>query len=853
MKLRQSVLIAVAFFGCQGEGDLPDYYSGGQAPAFSGISQEMERGNTGGDIISMTGKHFGEDPAAITVVFGSQNAEILSATDGLLTVRVPQGPIQGGAVNVTIGTTSGQKTVSGAYTYEVGALLQDQAGYILVSDQWRSCLGGVGLGSAGVGCDQIAYTGYTGLEGRAAFLDINFPNVHSMYVGWAGGSDMSWDRWSVQAPGQMPNSFDIENTFKDLKSSQVKGFRLTNDAWDDEDLIEDTHWCADLTHLEKYRYGGELDGDNYTPPFEITGAGSPVDSSLGTSLLENSPAEDGTCLEADGRRLYDRRQMNFCETHEADMVHTQDFQADWPLGETFFGRLANNGSGDPEMDSTKSSKITVDVPGLGLHQSVRLPPPLTIAGVQGFDDPGIGNADFWGLMALKTCDDSDESGGFDLDDAAATFEWRPFLGELTDGGVVRASRTYVRFTLNVLDIGWFGGVGTSIRATITVDDMNDYDEDTELSRVTIPASVLYQFPKINEQWGTESTVGLSSRMNWGSPLETGYGYLVVTADRVTEYTLYTSELDGDVVFAYASGDFGFLGWDNPLIDPDGCSDCLDNDGDGWSDGKDPDCRLGRDEDNSTFGEATCNDGIDNDADGDVDSADSDCSKGSDPESAECGDDIDNDEDGWTDADDPGCNVGDGVFEDSVPLGEYSCNDLEDNDGDGWTDGADPACENATDSEDDGFVDGIECNDGIDNDGNGDVDAEDTHCANNGAAEELEQPEMSVECIDGVDNDGDGYTDSKDPDCEFRPFGFERKMSRDPAVLAGIDECYDGIDNDSDGDVDADDPGCWDADGTPNGFIDDESLAAFEGGDGSDTGSIPEDTGDGSETSEDSGL
>lgn len=852
MNLRQSVLIAVALSACQGEGDLSDYYEGGKAPGFSGISQEIEQGNTGGDIISISGNGFGEDLNAVTVVFGSQNAEILEATDGELTIRVPQGPVQGGPVDVTVGTVAGQKTVAGAYTYEVGALLQDQAGYILVSDQWQSCLGGVGRGSAGVGCDQIAYTGYTGLEGRAAFLDIKFPNVHSMYVGWSGGSDMSWDRWSVQTPGQMPNSFDIENTFEDLKSSQVKGFRLTNDAWDDADLDE-THWCADLTHLEKYRYGGELDGENYTAPFELSGAGSPVSTDLGTSLLVNSPDDDGNCLEADGRRLYDRRQMNFCETHEADMVHTQAFQADWPLGESFFGRLDPSSNGDVSMDDSKSSNITVDVPGLGLNQSVRVPPPLRISGVQGFDDPGIGDDSLWGLMALDTCSDSDESGEFSLDDAAATFEWRPFTGDLSDGGVIRAARTYVRFTLNVLDIGWFGGVGTSIRATITVDDMNEYDEETNRSRVTIPASVLYQFPKIASEWGAESSVGLSTRMNWGSPLETKYGYLVVTADRVTEYTLYTEEHEGDVVFAYASGDFGFLDWDNPLIDPDGCSDCLDNDGDGWSDGKDPDCRTGRVEENATFGTYTCNDGIDNDGDGEIDVADTDCLQGSDPESPECGDDIDNDEDGWTDNDDPDCSEGAGVLEDDGTFGTYTCNDGEDNDGDGWVDSMDPACSSATHAEDDGFVDGIECNDGIDNDGNGDIDSEDTHCANNGPTEELEQPVMAVECIDGADNDEDGYIDSKDPDCEFRPFGFERKMSRDPAEVAGIDQCYDGLDNDSDGAVDADDPGCWDSDGTPNGFINDESLATFDGGDGTDTGSVPEDTGDFPGTSGDSGL
>jgi hypothetical protein len=79
------------------------------------------------------------------------------------------------------------------------------------------------------------------------------------------------------------------------------------------------------------------------------------------------------------------------------------------------------------------------------------------------------------------------------------------------------------------------------------------------------------------------------------------------------------------------------------------------------------------------------------------------------------------------------------------------------------------------------------------------------------------------------------------------------MSRDPAEVAGIDQCYDGLDNDSDGAVDADDPGCWDSDGTPNGFINDESLATFDGGDGTDTGSVPEDTGDFPGTSGDSGL
>jgi hypothetical protein len=843
MNTRNSLILAIALVGCDAAGDLPAYYQGGQAPQPQGLSVDSEKGNTGGQVVSIDGRNLGEDAAAITVVFGSQNAEILSAAGDELVVRVPQGPIQGGIVDVTVGTVGGQATVPGGYDYDIGEILDDQSGYILISDQWQSCLGGVGRGSAGVGCNQISYTGFTGLEGRAAFMDIKFPNVHSMYVGWAGGSDISWDQWSVQTPGQMPNSFDIENSFEDLKSAEVKGFRLTNEAWDNEDIIEDTHWCTDLKHMESYRYFGELSGDDYSPPFEVSGGSSPVAADLGTSLLVDSPAEDGTCLEAQGHRLYDRRQMNFCETHEADTPSTQDFVADWPLGRTFFVGLDENSSGVMELDETAVSNVTVDVPGLAINQSVKLPPPFTVTGTQGFNDTGVGG-DFslWGLMDLETCGDSDESGEFNLDDAVATFEWRPFNGDLSEGGYIRAARTYVKFTLNVLDIGWFGGVGSSIRATITVADDNNYDPETNRSNVEIPASVLYQFPNIDNEWGTESAVGLSSSFNWGDPLDTKFGYLVVTADRVTEYTIYTPELDGDVVFAYASGDFGFLGWENPLLEPDDCGDCSDNDGDGWTDSKDPDCRSGDYEDNASYGQYTCNDGVDNDADGDVDAADSDCEDGRDPESPECGDDIDNDGDGWTDGDDPDCTEGDGLFENNNTMGAYSCNDAVDNDGDGWTDSMDPVCGSATDDESDGFVDGVECNDGIDNDGNGDIDADDTFCVNEGPDGAIEAPVMDAECIDGVDNDEDGYVDGLDPDCEFRPYGFERKVSRDPEAVDGIDQCYDGLDNDGDGAVDAEDPGCWDSDGTPNGFIDDESLALFDGGEDEDTGDIAEDTG-----------
>lgn len=56
-----------------------------------------------------------------------------------------------------------------------------------------------------------------------------------------------------------------------------------------------------------------------------------------------------------------------------------------------------------------------------------------------------------------------------------------------------------------------------------------------------------------------------------------------------------------------------------------CTDNLDNDNDGWTDSKDPDCMAGDRE--VGFGSGDCNDGIDNDNDGFIDAADGDCADG----------------------------------------------------------------------------------------------------------------------------------------------------------------------------------------------------------------------------------
>jgi hypothetical protein len=56
-----------------------------------------------------------------------------------------------------------------------------------------------------------------------------------------------------------------------------------------------------------------------------------------------------------------------------------------------------------------------------------------------------------------------------------------------------------------------------------------------------------------------------------------------------------------------------------------CEDGLDNDGDGWTDGDDPDCLEGTRE--IEYSWTACNDGRDNDGDGLVDSDDGDCRDG----------------------------------------------------------------------------------------------------------------------------------------------------------------------------------------------------------------------------------
>ena len=137
-----SILAALLLSACTVGDGLNEYYSDAHgAPNADGISQTSEVGNVGGDVVTISGKNFGGDTKAITVVFGSLNAEVISVSEESLTVRVPQGPVQGGQVEVRIGTRGGRDLTVDWWVHLRRGLRcsLNQAGYVLVQNAWESC------------------------------------------------------------------------------------------------------------------------------------------------------------------------------------------------------------------------------------------------------------------------------------------------------------------------------------------------------------------------------------------------------------------------------------------------------------------------------------------------------------------------------------------------------------------------------------------------------------------------------------------------------------------------------------------------------------------------------------------
>ncbi|MFH1463431.1 MAG: IPT/TIG domain-containing protein [Pseudomonadota bacterium] len=786
MRIHGFVILALAASGCAFmDGNLEPYYADGEGPSISGLDVTSESGNIGGGSTTISGSAFGSDVNKIVVLFGDKNAEITALSDSSITVTVPPGPVSAGKVAISVATEAGYDVFGdddseSGYIYDRGptydddpmgeTLYDDENAYVVLQNyrdsQWAS------------------WVGLTGVGAFAEFLEFAYPRYHTQDIGVAMALDQApSDAWVVQVPGQVNYIMGLEEL-----RHEVDDFVIWNHENDG-----------------KFDY---------------------VDAE---SLDSARPADENTLV-------YERNQLHVCEEPWKDSRDKGRYSSEWPITYDFFDEDTSEGSdGLAHVTLDFSGDYGVVFADGSSTTDLELPPPMIVRGTEGFKG---GTADgAWtltnqGVGLFDACfdDDDDDDSDTTLDDVALRWEWEPLPAEFDDyvaaaagAGNLLDVQSYVRINLTQLSIGWIGGESYPIRATLVVPDDNNYDPETGRSSAEMPVDVFYQFPTADVFIGGSGPMGAS----YDDPTDPRWGYTFVSVDRITEYRLQTSPkkgvgLQGDLVLAYATGDFGLFSYEHPL-DGDRCGDCVDNDGDGWVDDDDPDCEedyrtdgSDADEDGLTDGMFTCNDGIDNDDDKLVDSEDDNCEAGDDEES-NCHDGIDNDGDGWEDELDGECING----EPEIGLDTWSCSDGLDNDADGWIDVDDPDCTDGA-AEELGF--GVTaCNDGLDNDGHGDVDALDPYCFYNrsGAFADDEQPPMTADCANGSDDDGDGYIDGNDPDCETGSYYQESRTSWTDDIYELIPICYNGTDDDGDTFIDADDPGCVGVGSLPDGFVQSE--------------------------------
>ena len=871
---RSTLTLLLLLSACQFGDGFQDYYGGGPAPEISGLSATSQEGNIGGATVVITGSNFGGDPDAITVVFGSGNARILRVEGSEIEVEVPDGPIEGGAVDVVVATPSGQTRLEDAYVYDLDSMFgqegfyDDEIAYVAITNDYLSCFGGVGHPSGD--CSNWAISGMTGLDGQAEVMDFTYPRAHAPYTGYRNGfggvTDVSWEQWTVEAPPYDVNTLDLDDLYADLRV-EIQNFKVRNVDVTEALSEDERKVCQDMRPFAEIYTEGFTDG------------------------LMNSELDD--CSVSYGRE-YDYGEVDYCQIPDYELARSYRYQPDWAVPDNFFQGV--NGAG--RLSDDEVPRIEVSIPEIGVDGAiVTLPEPAVFYGTEGFpygtwdgywesvyDEETLTSLSLlFGLGA--TCPDSDGDGVTEAEDVAAVWEWQPvdwdsLLADKPMGDSVVDFRSYVRVSISSFQDGWLGLSGNPVRATITVPDAYNVDPETGRSRLELPAGVLYQFPSAMQDKGSYFLFdGLTQlaetgwyTWQWGDPARPNYGMMFATLERVTEYKIRT-ESGGSLILAYTTGDLGYTAYAthntgevsfndqgkpryyydtsfvNGPVDGTDCSNCVDGDGDGWTDIEDPDCIYGDTE--SGYGDTTCNDGIDNDGDGLVDAEDDNCATALDDET-NCSDGEDNDEDGWVDADDPDCADG-GVGESGY--GDSSCNDGTDDDGDGWVDAEDPdclaagdtesgydaeaSCNDGVDDDGDGWVDaedpdcetagdteqgyaGYLCNDGEDNDGHGDPDALDYTCLVEGATHVREEPIMRGTCANGTDDDGDGYIDANDPDCERD--GEEVDASWAPGSEVVVPACYDGEDNDNDGLIDSDDPDCTNDAGEADGWVNDESGA-----------------------------
>lgn len=185
-----------------------------------------------------------------------------------------------------------------------------------------------------------------------------------------------------------------------------------------------------------------------------------------------------------------------------------------------------------------------------------------------------------------------------------------------------------------------------------------------------------------------------------------------------------------------------------------CADGIDND---WDSGPTSPINLRDCADSGCYGSTVCQyeptwlcqDNGDNDGDGLTDCKDPDCSNQCAEREYYCFDGKDNDNNGLTDALDPTCSF----F--IVEANGMGCTDYADNDNNGFIDCADQTCKTTPACGESGFS----CYNGVDDDGDGIKDCSDIKCVNAGACGPTE-----TLCADRRDNDADGRYDCTDTDC-----------------------------------------------------------------------------------------
>ncbi len=105
----------IHFLVACGGGAFPDYFPDpAAAPIVSGVTPASVEGVAGGDEVVIAGSRLAD---VTTVVFGTRNATVLSATDSELHVRVPSFVASGGPVEVAVASDRGVGRLDDAFTY----------------------------------------------------------------------------------------------------------------------------------------------------------------------------------------------------------------------------------------------------------------------------------------------------------------------------------------------------------------------------------------------------------------------------------------------------------------------------------------------------------------------------------------------------------------------------------------------------------------------------------------------------------------------------------------------------------------------------------------------------------------